>query len=413
MLRRTVRAMWVAAALAGLMGLLVQPTWLETALADDNETAADHPAGGKAKPAFDRYAKAVRSAFALPKGLAYSQISPQKQSKLDALRTQKEPELREALEALQGTGGSKDTEARHKLDHLPQGNPRGDNELLVPTTAEASLSPTRVPSTPRPVHPPPRTRSMGIILLMAPAILGTIPTMVRAGRVHITPGVTGSRTPRFRSTRRRSRRPPRRNRRQRPDPVPRPIAARAAGGRQNSGTTSSQGHTSRSTGPSGLTAAFPHREPLGSASHRNKALDFANTQAGGQAPLLAENAVPVSGFRACWAADRFLGGQWYRAGLFPPLAAKAAPIFAAAPQVGLCSAAPAFPARPVGPTCAQIYNGHGTAEQWIRERAKPPSSGRKLSYRTLKDNQTRWQLFALACNLTGGEGHAGGETSPE
>ena len=43
-------------------------------------------------------------------------------------------------------------------------------------------------------------------------------------------------------------------------------------------------------------------------------------------------------------------------------------------------------------------NGRGTAEQWIKE-GKNAVQWTKLSCRTFKDNQTRWQLFALASNL--------------
>jgi len=117
MFRRTVCAAWVGAVVAGLVGLSVQATRLKAAAADDNGSAADEPSGGKAKPGFDRYAKAVRGAFALPRGRTYSQLSKDQQSKLDDLKTQKEPELREALEALQG-GGSKDADARHKADDV-------------------------------------------------------------------------------------------------------------------------------------------------------------------------------------------------------------------------------------------------------------------------------------------------------
>ena len=46
----------------------------------------------------------------------------------------------------------------------------------------------------------------------------------------------------------------------------------------------------------------------------------------------------------------------------------------------------------------RFYNGRGTAEQWIKE-GKNAVKWTKLSCRTFKDNQTRLQLFALACNL--------------
>ena len=46
----------------------------------------------------------------------------------------------------------------------------------------------------------------------------------------------------------------------------------------------------------------------------------------------------------------------------------------------------------------KFYNGRGTAEQWIKE-GKNAVKWTKLSCRTLKDNQTRLQLFALAYNL--------------
>ena len=43
----------------------------------------------------------------------------------------------------------------------------------------------------------------------------------------------------------------------------------------------------------------------------------------------------------------------------------------------------------------RFYNGRGTAEQWIKE-GKNAVKWTKLSCRTFKDNQARWQLFALA-----------------
>jgi len=46
----------------------------------------------------------------------------------------------------------------------------------------------------------------------------------------------------------------------------------------------------------------------------------------------------------------------------------------------------------------KFYNGRGTAEQWIKE-GKNAVKWTKLSCRTFKDNQTRFQLFALAYNL--------------
>ncbi len=46
----------------------------------------------------------------------------------------------------------------------------------------------------------------------------------------------------------------------------------------------------------------------------------------------------------------------------------------------------------------KFYNGRGTAQQWIKE-GKNAVKWTKLSCRTLKDNQTRLQLFALAYNL--------------
>jgi DDE family transposase len=46
----------------------------------------------------------------------------------------------------------------------------------------------------------------------------------------------------------------------------------------------------------------------------------------------------------------------------------------------------------------KFYNGRGTAEQWIKE-GKNAVKWTKLSCRTLKDNQTRLQLFALAYSL--------------
>lgn len=46
----------------------------------------------------------------------------------------------------------------------------------------------------------------------------------------------------------------------------------------------------------------------------------------------------------------------------------------------------------------RLYNGRGTAEQWIKE-GKNAVKWTKLSCRTFKDNQTRMQLFALAYNL--------------
>jgi hypothetical protein len=47
---------------------------------------------------------------------------------------------------------------------------------------------------------------------------------------------------------------------------------------------------------------------------------------------------------------------------------------------------------------SRIYNGRGTAEQWIKE-GKNAVKWTKFSCRTFKDNQTRLQLFALAYNL--------------
>ena len=46
----------------------------------------------------------------------------------------------------------------------------------------------------------------------------------------------------------------------------------------------------------------------------------------------------------------------------------------------------------------RIYNGRGTAEQWIKE-CKNAVNWTKLSCCTFKDNQARLQLFALAYNL--------------
>jgi hypothetical protein len=115
MIRWTVRAAQVAGVLAGLLGLSFQAVRLQAA---DDDTAPASESGGKPKPGVDRFAKAIRSAFVLPKGLTYSQLSSAQQNKLDDLRTQKEPDLREALEALQQSGGSKDAEARHKVDDV-------------------------------------------------------------------------------------------------------------------------------------------------------------------------------------------------------------------------------------------------------------------------------------------------------
>ncbi len=47
----------------------------------------------------------------------------------------------------------------------------------------------------------------------------------------------------------------------------------------------------------------------------------------------------------------------------------------------------------------KIYNSRGTAEQWIKE-GKYAIQWTKLSCRTFKDNQARFQLFALAYNLS-------------
>ena len=41
----------------------------------------------------------------------------------------------------------------------------------------------------------------------------------------------------------------------------------------------------------------------------------------------------------------------------------------------------------------KFYNGRGTAEQWIQE-GKNAVTWTKLSYRTFKDNQTWFELFA-------------------
>src|SRR5262249_18472456 len=45
-----------------------------------------------------------------------------------------------------------------------------------------------------------------------------------------------------------------------------------------------------------------------------------------------------------------------------------------------------------------VYNGRGTAEQWIKE-GKHAVKWTRLSCRRFKDNQVRLQLFALAYNL--------------
>ncbi len=45
----------------------------------------------------------------------------------------------------------------------------------------------------------------------------------------------------------------------------------------------------------------------------------------------------------------------------------------------------------------KFYLGRDMAEQWIKE-GKNAVKWTKLSCRTFKDNQARWQLFALSCN---------------
>ncbi len=49
-------------------------------------------------------------------------------------------------------------------------------------------------------------------------------------------------------------------------------------------------------------------------------------------------------------------------------------------------------------SCGKIYNGRGTAEQWIKE-GKNAVKWTKLSCHDFADNQVRLQLFALAYNL--------------
>jgi hypothetical protein len=165
MIRWTVRAAQVAAVLAGLIGLLIQAARLEAALADDDNAApASESAGGKPKPGVDRFAKAVRSAFALPKGLTYSQLSSAQQNKLDDLRTQKEADLREALEALQESHGSKDAETRHKVDDVRKEIRTAIDEILggggsgsesQPNSGSKYPSGSPPPSYPEQGYPPP------------------------------------------------------------------------------------------------------------------------------------------------------------------------------------------------------------------------------------------------------------------
>ncbi len=47
---------------------------------------------------------------------------------------------------------------------------------------------------------------------------------------------------------------------------------------------------------------------------------------------------------------------------------------------------------------ANVYNGRGKAEQWIKE-GKYALKWTRLSCRNFKDNQARLQLFTLAYNL--------------
>jgi hypothetical protein len=164
MIRWTARAAQVAAVLAGSIGLSIQAARLQAALADDDNLApASESAGGKPKPGVDRFAKAVRSAFALPKGLTYSQLTKEQQNKLDDLRTQKEPDLREALDALQQSGGSKDAEARHKVDDVRKEIRTAIDELLAggsgsesqPSSGSKYPSGSPPPSYPDQGYPPP------------------------------------------------------------------------------------------------------------------------------------------------------------------------------------------------------------------------------------------------------------------
>jgi hypothetical protein len=163
MIRWTVRAVQVAAVLAGLIGFSIQAARLQAAAADDDNGApASESAGGKPKSGVDRFAKAVRSAFALPKGLTYSQLTKDQQNKLDELRSQKEPDLREALEALQQSGGSKDAEARHKVDDVRKDIRTAIDELLAggsgsepqPNSGSKYPSGSAPPSYPAQGYPP-------------------------------------------------------------------------------------------------------------------------------------------------------------------------------------------------------------------------------------------------------------------
>jgi hypothetical protein len=165
MIRWTVRAAQVAAVLAGLIGLSIQAARLEAALADDDNAApASESGGSKPKPGVDRFAKAVRSAFVLPKGLTYSQLSSAQQNKLDDLRTQKEADLREALEALQESHGSKDAETRHKVDDVRKEIRTAIDEILAgggsgsesqPSSGSKYPSGSPPPSYPDQGYPPP------------------------------------------------------------------------------------------------------------------------------------------------------------------------------------------------------------------------------------------------------------------
>jgi hypothetical protein len=156
MIRSTVRAARVAAVLVVSIILSAQAAWLAAVRADDDsETPAKESTEGKPKPGIDRYAKAVRTAFALPKGLTYSQLSKDQQNKLDDLRTQKEPDLREALEALQEAHGSKDNEARHKVDDVRKDIRTGIDEILAAGGSAKDSQPGSGSKYPSSGSPPP------------------------------------------------------------------------------------------------------------------------------------------------------------------------------------------------------------------------------------------------------------------
>jgi hypothetical protein len=186
MIRQAIRAVLIIAAVAVVMRLSPKAAWLDAGPRDDSRAAAaeqglpevaaddapaaDAPAVGAAaadepkpsdkavKGGRDRFAKAVRAAFALPKGFSYSQLSRPQQKKWDDLRTKMGPKLREALQAVQDNTGDKEAEAKRALDGVHKEIRAAIDQIVASSgggqeTPSSSGSDYPSSSAPPPYHP--------------------------------------------------------------------------------------------------------------------------------------------------------------------------------------------------------------------------------------------------------------------